>query len=95
MNIFITGANGFIGKHLLDDLIKKTNFNIFILLKKNKKNLNLDKVFYSQRVHITFGNYDELDKLKKIVSKCELICNLGFPNKLKFKNNLKKKKNLN
>ena len=25
MNIFITGANGFIGKHLLDDLIKKTN----------------------------------------------------------------------
>ena len=34
MNIFITGANGFIGKHLLDDLIKKTNFNIFILLKK-------------------------------------------------------------
>ena len=91
MNIFITGANGFIGKHLLDDLIKKTNFNIFILLKKNKKNLNLDKVFYSQRVHITFGNYDELDKLKKIVSKCELICNLGFPNKLKFKNNLKKK----
>ena len=23
MNIFITGANGFIGKHLLDDLIKR------------------------------------------------------------------------
>jgi nucleoside-diphosphate-sugar epimerase len=91
MNIFITGANGFIGKHLLDDLIKRTSFNIFILLKKNKKNLNLDKIFYSQRVHITYGNYDELDKLKKIVLKCDLICNLGFPNKLKFKNNLKKK----
>lgn len=91
MNIFITGANGFIGKNLLDDLIKKTNFKIFILLKKNKKNLNLEKVFYSQRVNITYGNYDESDKLKKIISKCDLICNLGFPNKLKFNNNLKKK----
>ena len=91
MNIFITGANGFIGKHLLDDLIKRTCFNIFILLKKNNKNQKLDKIFYSQRVHITYGNYDELDKLKKLIYKCDLICNLGFPNKLKFKNNLKKK----
>ena len=94
MNIFITGANGFIGKHLLYDLIKKTNFNIFILVKKKKKSLNLEKIFYTNRVHITYGNYDDLDKLKEIISRCELICNLGFPSKLKFKNDFKKKEYL-
>ncbi len=91
MNIFITGANGFIGKHLIDDLIKKTNLNVFILLKKNKKNFNLKKFFNSKRINIIYGNFNELHKLKMIISKCDLICNLGFPNKLKFKNNIKKK----
>jgi len=95
MNIFITGANGFIGKHLLDNLIKKTNSNIFVLLKKNKKNLKIKKLFFSKRVHVIYGNFSELNKLKMIISKCDLICNLGFPNKLKFKNNLKKKDYLN
>ncbi len=94
MNIFITGANGFIGKHLLNHLIKNTNLNIFILLRKNKKNSHLDKVFYSKRINITYGNFDELKKVKKIISKCSLICNLGFPNKLKFKSDIKKKKYL-
>ena len=91
MNIFITGANGFIGRYLLNELIKKTNLNIFILLKKNKKNLYLEKKFHSKKVHIIYGNFHELKKIKMIISKCELICNLGFPNKIKFKSETKNK----
>ena len=35
MNIFITGATGYIGKYLINELIK-LNYKIFILSRKKK-----------------------------------------------------------
>jgi len=95
MNIFITGSSGFIGKYLFNNLLKKNKLKIYLFLKKNKKNLLLKKKFSNdQRVKIFFGYPNNKNQLKKIILLCDLICNLGFPNKTKFKKIIHKKKYL-
>lgn len=95
MNIFITGSSGFIGKNLFNNLLKKNKLKIYLFLKKNKKNLVLKKKFSNdQRVKIFFGYPNNKNQLKKIILLCDLICNLGFPNKTKFKKIIHKKKYL-
>lgn len=95
MNIFITGSSGFIGKNLFNNLLKKNEIKIYLFLKKNKKNLLFKKKFSNdQRVKIFFGQPNNKNQLKKIILLCDLICNLGFPNKTKFKKIIHKKKYL-
>ena len=95
MNIFITGSSGFIGKHLFNNLLKKNKLKIYLFLKKNKKNLLFKKKFSNdKRVEIFFGYPNNKNQLKKIILSCNLICNLGFPNKTKFKKKIQKKKYL-
>ncbi len=95
MNIFITGSSGFIGKHLFNNLLKKNKLKIYLFLKKNKKNLLFKKKFSNyKRVKIFFGYPNNKNQLKKIILSCNLICNLGFPNKIKFKKIIQKKKYL-
>ena len=95
MNIFITGSSGFIGKHLFNNLLKKNKLKIYLFLKKNKKNLLFKKKFSNdKRVEIFFGYPNNKNQLKKIILSCNLICNLGFPNKTMFKKKIQKKKYL-
>lgn len=91
MNVFITGASGFIGKHLIDYLLKKKNLKIFFILKNNIRNQEIQKNYSkNKRVNILFGDYTNLNQLKDVISKCNFICNLGFPNKIDFKKKIKK-----
>ena len=95
MNIFLTGSSGFIGKHLFNNLLKNNNLMIFLFFKKNKKNLLFKKKFSNdQRVKIFFGYPNDKNQLKKIILSSDIICNLGFPNKNKFKKKISKKEYL-
>lgn len=79
MKILITGINGFIGKNLLHHLIKKKNYKIMVIVKKNKnvlpKNIEIVKSDISKL------NNKNLDEIKKF--KPEILINLawyGIPN---------------
>ncbi len=48
MNVLITGANGFIGKHLQKLLLNNKNIKLFLLLRDKKKNNKNDaNIFYA------------------------------------------------
>ncbi len=64
-NILLTGATGFIGKHLLRRLIEGKDYQVTILV-RDRSNLDLiknfkDKVF----IHKYNSDYDSIDKLFK------------------------------
>ena len=49
MNVLITGANGFIGKHLQKLLLNNKNIKLFLLLRdKKKKIIKMMLIFFMQ-----------------------------------------------
>lgn len=44
MAIFLTGANGFVGAHLLDSLLKNTNYTIYCLIHSSNEKLAWEKL---------------------------------------------------
>ncbi len=40
-NVLLTGANGFIGIHILHELIQNTNHKVFCLVREKKTKLHL------------------------------------------------------
>ena len=59
MKVFITGATGFLGKHVLDLCVKK-NFQVLILSRKRKSNKNSKNIKWV---------YSDLSNLKIITNK--------------------------
>ena len=58
-NIFLTGANGFIGIHLLHEIISSTNSNVYCLVRGNSLNHSTDRI--KERYSFYFNqNIDEL-----------------------------------
>lgn len=79
-NILLTGAPGFLGSHILDNLLSKTDLDIYCLVRRKN---NLDpKERLKERLHFFFGKkYDkEFDKRVKVIEGDLTIENL-FTNK--------------
>ena len=60
-NVFLTGANGFIGIHILHELLSKTNIKIYCLVREKKDSSSVDRIdreykFYFSESIKTFLN---------------------------------------
>lgn len=65
-NIIITGVTSFIGKQMIDRLIK-TNNEIYGLVRKDSTNLkNIEEYFKFSNFHIVFGNMDDAEFFEKL-----------------------------
>jgi thioester reductase-like protein len=64
-NIFITGANGFLGSHIMQQILKnRKDYNLYLLIRKNKF-LNAEKRFYVFLKYF-YGKDYSLDLLRRI-----------------------------
>ena len=79
-SVFLTGAEGFIGSHMVEALVKK-NFNVKALVLYNSfKNIgwlsSLDKKIL-KNVEIIFGDLRDKGSYKKVINKVDYIINLA------------------
>ena len=79
-SVFLTGAEGFIGSHMVESLIKK-NFNVKALVLYNSfKDIGwlktIDKTIL-KNVEIIFGDLRDKGSYKKIANKVDYIINLA------------------
>ncbi|MCP4652487.1 MAG: NAD(P)-dependent oxidoreductase [Candidatus Omnitrophica bacterium] len=65
MNILVTGATGFIGRNLVEELVKNSANNVFCLV-RNTSNLKLLKHL---RVEFIYSDIVDFESLKKTVTK--------------------------
>ena len=80
MNIFVTGACGFIGSHLVEKLVKK-NYNVKALTFYNNRNNygwleNLDKRIL-KNVSIVTGDIRDQDLMIKYTKKMAVVIHLA------------------
>ncbi len=90
--IFITGANGFIGHHLVNFLNGK-EFEIYSLIRKD----SLPTFQLRKNVHIVYGDLTNKESLEKVIPQGSIIVNLAanpYDPKLSFEVNVKGTKNL-
>ena len=73
MKIFITGATGFIGSHLVKTLQEKNNCEIKCLVRKNSETETLQKC----DVELFFGDLLDENSLKEGVQDCNVIYHLA------------------
>ena len=78
--VFLTGAEGFIGSHMVESLVKK-NFNVKALVLYNSfKNIgwlsSIEKKIL-KNVEIIFGDLRDKGSYKKIINKVDYIINLA------------------
>lgn len=74
-NIVVTGGYGFIGKHLIELLIKKTSANVIVVDKLTYASTLPDKTFSSTH-HFTcldISSFDFVDTLTETITKFEMI----------------------
>ena len=50
-NVFLTGANGFIGIHILRDLIKTTDINVYCLVRGDKKTTSVNRLIEKYKIY--------------------------------------------
>ncbi len=72
----ITGANGFIGSHLVDSLVKKEK-SIRILVREKSNLENIEKHIRNKKVEIAKGELTSEESLKRAVQGCTVICNIA------------------
>ena len=70
MNIFLTGASGFVGKEILKRLLEK-DYNVFALVRDEKK-LNITH----ENLTLVNGDILKVDTYKNALSNCDAIINL-------------------
>ena len=73
MNTLITGITGMVGSHLLDLLIKKTNWNIIGTYRWRSSLENLESHIKSiekrERIFLEYADLNDLSSLNRIISK--------------------------
>ena len=76
--VLVTGAGGFIGSHLVEELLKK-NFNVKAFLKYNS-NSNLgwiQNIKSNKNLEIIYGDVRDFDSINKAINGAEYIINLA------------------
>jgi len=72
INCLITGISGMVGSHLLDFLLKKTNWNIYGLIRFSSKLDNiehhLDKINNGKRVFLEYGDLTDQVSIRKVIN---------------------------
>lgn len=77
-NILLTGSTGFLGAHLLYDLIKNTNYTVYCLV-RNKGNISARDRFLSKiKYYFSDELNDYIDKRIKLVVGDITLSNLGL-----------------
>ncbi len=76
MNILVTGGMGFVGSHLVEELVKEKH-KITIVTKSLKKRKNILSI--QKKIKVEKCNITNFSKLEKIIEKCnpELIIHLA------------------
>lgn len=72
MNISITGATGFIGSHITNELVKQGH-SINVLVRHNSSLKNIDNLKSEKKIKVFEVNYDDLESIKKATLDCEII----------------------
>ena len=73
MNILITGANGYLAKNLIKELINKTKHNLTLLVRKDS---NVDELLnYINIENVVFYD-DKIESLKDLKNKIDLVFHL-------------------
>lgn len=70
--IFITGANGFIGQHLVNYLSVK-NYNVYAMLRKG----SIPGFEINKNVNIVYGDLTDISSLKKCIPNNSFVINLA------------------
>jgi len=70
INILVTGATGFIGSHLCEELVKK-KYNVFGLSSLNNFQ-NIKSLLRQKKIHLLRGDIRNLNFLKKIIKKHQI-----------------------
>ena len=80
-NIFITGAEGFVGSHLLEQLAKNGNYNIKALVLYNFKSeagwLNAIDKRIIRNTQIIMGDIRDYDFILKHTKNSDIVVNLA------------------
>lgn len=83
LNVFITGATGYIGGQFLHEILhdKKHNFKVRALVRTEEK---AQKLFYktNYEVDTVIGDLDSLDLLREEISKADIVINAATNNHL-------------
>ena len=76
--VLVTGAGGFIGSHLVEELIKK-NYLVKAFLKYNSNsNLGwLDQIKSKNKIELVYGDVRDFDAVNKSVAGCDYVINLA------------------
>ncbi|MFA5405600.1 MAG: NAD(P)-dependent oxidoreductase, partial [Ignavibacteria bacterium] len=85
MKAFITGATGFVGSHLVDELLKK-NYEVYCLIRKTS-NLRWLK---DKNVHFIEGNLFSNDALSSVIKNMDYIFHVAGVVKSKDKKGFEK-----
>lgn len=72
----VTGANGFIGSHIVDSLVTKRK-RVKILIRKNSNINNIEEHIRNKSIEIVYGDLRDKESLKKALDECTIICNSG------------------
>lgn len=80
--VFLTGCTGFLGTHILIELLQNSNIEKIYCLMRNKNNIEMDERFWS-KIHFYFGDkYDKLIKDSVVLVNGNLTkSKLGFSEK--------------
>jgi nucleoside-diphosphate-sugar epimerase len=71
-NIFLTGGTGFIGRHLVKELVGK-GYNVTCLIRNPKKK----KVFLNDDINFIVGNLQNVEKVKKDITGHDFVYHLA------------------
>lgn len=73
-NCLITGITGMVGSHLLDFLIKNTNWNIHGLIRWSSKLDNIDhhlnEINNKKRIFLEYGDLTDQVSIRKVINNC-------------------------